>query len=144
MRRNFYRNVLVFAAALALFALWGRFSRAEGISLTLSETGLTLGAPNGFSESIAFDALSGATLLDELPDLGEPVKGEKEENAWYGAWRNELWGSYTLFLDPRVACCLVLEKASGEVTVMNYESAEQTASLCSAVSELLEESRTTE
>lgn len=78
------------------------------------------------------DDIQSAELVTTFT-MGEAVEALSEKTYTVGTWENEDWGQYTLCIKQSVECYIVLTTADGAVCVFNYESADTTESMCSAL-----------
>lgn len=69
-------------------------------------------------------------------DAGTNLDGLCTEQYWFGAWRNDVYGEFTLCASPRFSDYIVLETVNGTV-VFNYEDTDTTHQLYTALVDLL-------
>ncbi|MCC8137062.1 MAG: hypothetical protein LIO76_03200 [Clostridiales bacterium] len=65
--------------------------------------------------------------------MGDAVESISEKKYTVGTWENEDWGQYTLCIRQSVESYIVLTTTDGAVCVFNYESADSTEAMCSAL-----------
>ncbi|MCD7716439.1 MAG: hypothetical protein LUI39_08310 [Lachnospiraceae bacterium] len=78
------------------------------------------------------DDIQSAELVTAFT-MGEAVETLSGEKYTVGTWENEDWGQYTLCIKQSVERYIVLTTTDGAVCVFNYESADTTESMCSAL-----------
>lgn len=125
--------LLILVAAVLIYSLSGN---SIGIHLDFGEDALQVSASD-MDWDLAYDQIASITLSD-LPDVGSLAEGIDKKNLQCGVWENEIWGTYTLCISPKIDQCIVLTMQNGDVIVLNYESADSTANLHEMFTELLQ------
>lgn len=125
--------LLILVVGVLIYSLSGN---SIGIHPDFGEESLTVSASD-LDWVIPYDQIA-AIELTELNDTGMMSEGVNKKNLQCGTWTNDLWGEYTLCVNPKLSQCIVLTQKNGSIFVLNYESDESTAALCDMFTELLE------
>lgn len=122
-RQRFARicsTVLIFLAALLLF----RQFTPPSANLSLEGEALSVSDGDTVDVSLPFAGIRSVSLIESL-ERGEMVDGTSTRRIARGIWKNEAYGEYTLCVNEKIGCCLVVQTGS-RTLVYNYESAETT------------------
>lgn len=125
--------ILIILAAVLLYVLSGG---SVGISLDFGEDSLSIGA-SGYDWVLPYEQITSLELIP-LSDKGALIEGTEKSRLCCGIWRNEVWGEYTLCIEPKVEQCIVVTLQDGDKFVLNYESGEATGQLHQMFTELLQ------
>lgn len=98
-------------------------------SANLSFEGESLSVTDGdtVDVSIPFAEIRTVSLLGTL-ERGEMVRGTSTSRIARGIWKNDAYGEYTLCINEKINCCVVIQ-ADNQALVYNYESSETTQSI---------------
>ena len=120
-RQRFARSCFTILIILAALFLFWHFTPP---SANLSFEGETLSVADGdiVDVSIPFAEIQAISLIGML-ERGEMVRGTSTRHIARGIWENDTYGEYTLCINERIDCCLVIQ-ADGQTLVYNYESSE--------------------
>lgn len=131
------RNIVAGLLVLVIFSFFYWRSHIEPVVWKFDESCMTLTAPDGeLSVTVAYQDINLVSEITEL-DAGTNLTGICTDQCWFGTWQNDMYGDYTLCASPLFAGYIVLDTKNG-VIVCNYESADATAHLYTALLELLE------
>lgn len=122
-RQRFTRicfTVLIILAALLLF----RHFTPPPANLSLEGDALSVSDGDTVEVSIPFAGIRTVSLIETL-ERGEMVRGTSTRYITRGVWENSAYGEYTLCINERISCCLVIQ-ADSQTLVYNYESSETT------------------
>ena len=127
---------LIFILLIPALVLFYVFSGGSmGISLDFGEDALILSASD-HDWTIPYDQIEALELAD-LPETGTLLNGAEKRNLCFGTWENDIWGEYTLCIDPRIRRCIVITAADDSHYVLNYESAEATEELMKLITDIV-------
>lgn len=129
------KNLALVILILALVLFYVFSGGSLGISLDFGEESLTLSASD-YDWLIPYVQIESLELA-ELPDTGMLVGGTQNRTLRCGIWKNNLWGEYTLCIDPRIDSCIVITMKNGSIYVLNYENSDSTGQLYKMFSDLL-------
>ena len=130
-----YKNLVFILLILAMVLFYVFSGGSVGISLDFGEDALTLSASN-YDWLILYNQIETLELA-KLPDTGMLVDGTQNRTLRCGTWKNDLWGDYTLCIDPRIDTCIVITMKNGGIYVLNYENSDSTGQLYQMFSNLL-------
>lgn len=130
------KNVCCILLILAVVVFYTLAGGSVGISLDFREDALCLSASH-YDWEISYGKICTLELV-QLADPGQLVEGAKRSTLCCGTWENELWGSYTLCIDPRVETCVAITMDDDSVCVLNYESNDATQQLYQMFTDLLQ------
>ena len=130
------------AVALIIFILvtaFYLFRSAEPMKLGFEEDHMTITGPSGapFVVTVDYQDILSVSEADTL-DPGVRLEGLDTERCRFGSWQNDAYGNYTLCVSPAFPNHIVLETVNG-IVAFNYESADSTQHLYSALVEMLRE-----
>lgn len=131
-RKNTFFILIILAAVLCYIISGG----SVGISLDFGENSLSIGA-SGYDWVLPYEQITSLDLMP-LPDKGVLLQGIEKSTLCCGTWKNEVWGEYTLCIDPKVEQCIVVTLRDGDEFILNYESGESTRQLHQMFTELLQ------
>ena len=135
------RNIVFVLLVLVIFSFFYWRSHVEPVTWTFDENSVTLAAPDGkLSTVIAYQDIHSVSEVAGL-DVGTNLTGICTDQCWFGTWRNDAYGEYTLCASPAVSDYIVLYTTNG-IVVCNYESADATSHLYTALLELLDAKQT--
>lgn len=129
------KNSIFIILILSIMLFYIFSGGSVGISLDFGEEALTLSAADN-DWQIPYDQIA-SLKLTELPNTGAMMEGIEKRTLRCGIWENEVWGQYTLCIDPRIDRCIIVTMNSGDVYVLNYESNESTVQLHQMFTDLL-------
>lgn len=130
------KNICCILLILAVVLFYTLFGGSVGTSLDFGEDALYLSALH-YDWEVSYGQIRTLDLI-QLPDYGQLVEGSEKSSLCCGIWENELWGSYTLCIDPRVETCIAITMEDGSVCVLNYENGDSTQQLYKMFTELLQ------
>lgn len=130
------KNGLLLFILVAAVLVYSFSGNSIGIALDFGDTALTVSAASR-DWTLDYDQIASIALSD-LPDVGTPADGTDQRKLQCGVWENETWGTYTLCVSPKISRCIVLTMHNGDIFVLNYESADSTASLYEMFAGLLQ------
>ena len=125
-----------FALLLLAVVLFYTFSgNSIGIQLDFGEDALTVSASDR-DWLLPYDQIESISL-SPLPDVGTMEWGINKRTLRCGTWINEIYGSYTLCVDPRIDSCIVITLENDGIFVLNYENSDSTEQLHKMFTDLL-------
>lgn len=132
-------NVVIAIALILVVTLFGWGKDEMPVTYQFGEAGMTVTGPEDapFAVELSYKDIISVSEAGEL-DTGDNLTGVCTDKCWFGTWKNEAYGEYTLCALPSVSQYIVLETTDG-VVVCNYQSADATRSLYTALVEWLEE-----
>lgn len=103
------------------------------MGLVIDEDSITVTGPSDapFTLTVAYQDIRSISETDSL-DPGILLDGLDRNGCRFGSWQNAAYGEYMLCDIPDIPKHIVLETANG-IVVFNYESADFTHELCSAM-----------
>ena len=131
-----YKNLIFIVLILAMVLFYVFSGGSVGISLDYGEESLILSAADR-DWLIPYDQIESLELA-EHPNTGTLIDGVQKCTLHWGTWRNDLWGEYTLCIDPRIDSCIVITMKNGGIYVLNYENDGSTKQLHQMFSDLLQ------
>lgn len=96
-------------------------------TVTFSQTQITITSTEGDTRTILFDQLESAELFSDFDkfDKGEAVQAKETKKCYSGVYRNEEFGEYYLFVNPKYDNYIVTRQGD-EIIIFNYENKEST------------------
>lgn len=133
-RMNFLFTIVI----LVVFSFYYFSNHVVPVTFQYEEDRMILTGPSGapFSVELKYEEILSVSEITEL-ETGTNLSGINTEQCWFGTWENDCYGTYTLCASPSFSDYIVLETADG-VVVCNYESADATQHMYTALLELLE------
>lgn len=127
------RDLIVAIFILAAVTIFACFQQADGIGLQFGDDGIILTGPEEaeFTVEVKYADILSISEADGM-DVGTNLSGICTKQCWYGRWRNDTFGEYTLCAQPFIGRYIVLETTKG-VVVCNYESKDTTRGLYTAL-----------
>lgn len=130
--KNFLWIILVLVAFFAFSALRG----GTAMYLDFGEDAVVATAPEHFSHTVNYDAITNLELVDEF-DPGTMISGGETRKLYWGTWKNDIWGEYTLCASKKIDNALLVTSSNGELLVLNYENEKTTEALLTLFSDLV-------
>ena len=75
-------------------------------------------------------------MVDEF-DPGTMISGGETRKLYWGTWKNDIWGEYTLCASKKIDNALLVTSSNGELLVLNYENEKTTEALLTLFSDLV-------
>ena len=122
-RQRFTRSCCTILIILAALLLFWRFTPPSA-KLSLDGEAFSVADGDTVDVSIPFAKIRTISLIGTL-ERGEMVRGTSTRHVARGIWENDAYGEYTLCINERINCCLVIQ-ADSQTLVYNYESSETT------------------
>lgn len=130
--KNFLWIILVIVAFFAFSALRG----GTTMYFDFGETAVVATAPEHFSHTVNYDDITNLELVDEF-DPGTMISGGETRKLYWGTWKNDIWGEYTLCASKKIDNALLVTSSNGELLVLNYENEKTTEALLTLFSDLV-------
>lgn len=122
---------------ILIILILSRFMSGEQkVSAAVAEDGLSFKTESGYASELKWDEISAIELQENFA-WGTLVEGTDNSKEKSGTWRSDALGEYELIANAKVADCIVCFLDSGRIMVFNFESAESTESLFTAIQEKL-------
>lgn len=137
-KRNRIRSYGVSLLIIVLAFLFLGNTFRSSIDVRLDESGLILTSGSEYTVTIAYEDIVSIELADSA-DPGTLVEGTETSTEYSGVWKNDRWGEYSLFINPKLSRYLIFTTADGSVTVFNYQSDSSTESFYDSFCTMLEE-----
>lgn len=129
------KNVFFILIVLAMILVYTLSGGSVGIWLDFGEDSLAIAASN-YDWIVPYDQIDSMELT-LLSDPGTLMEGIEKRTLCCGTWQNDVWGEYTLCVNPKIEQCIVLTMQSGQILAINYENSESTQSLYKMFTDLL-------
>ena len=124
--------LLFLVAAVTVYIFLGG---SPSIALDFGEDAFTASVAD-YDAAIPYGQIVSLELID-VPDLGAPDGGGEQRGFRYGAWRNELWGSYAQCTTRQAGVCILIERKDGGPFLLSIEGDASTRELCAMLTGLL-------
>lgn len=134
-RKAKYTNLLILLAIMIVVTVVTLVRGETAVSFDWSDTRVQITDPGGTSFTVVYADVTSLELV-EHPDYGNCISGKKTASWIYGAWENDVWGTYTLCASAGTDLCIVMQTQQGAV-VISYESDEITSALFDSMRELI-------
>lgn len=122
-RQRLTHSCFTILIILAILLLFWRFTPPSA-HLSLEGKALSVADGDTVDVSIPFAKIRTISLIGTL-ERGEMVRGTSTRHIARGIWKNDAYGEYTLCINERINCCLVIQ-TDNQTLVYNYESSETT------------------
>lgn len=130
------KNLLFLILPVILVLIYSLTGNSIGIHLDFGEDALTVSAAD-LDWELSYGQIESISL-SPLPEPGTMVEGMEKRSLRCGTWINEIYGSYTQCIDPRIDQCLTITLSDGSIFLLNYENQESTQALHKMFTDLLE------
>lgn len=108
MRNNRKRNAVVIAIIFIGFTLYQIYTHDDSnVRLYFDEKQFTIRYQQE-NIQVPYSAVKQVTL-EELPDTGTLIEGDKTKAYQFGVWENDVWGRYVLCIYRSSNKCMVIE-----------------------------------
>lgn len=128
-KSNTANTIIIVLIFVGVF-LYNIINPSDMVKIQVEDTDLILGGYEDITYSIPLDTIDSLTYQEEVE------YPEETKSILCGAYSNEQWGEYILYVNGKVSACIVMETESGTY-VFNYENASTTKALYDALLELL-------
>ncbi len=129
-KKNNTANTIIIVLIFVGVFLYNVINPSNTVTIQVEDTDLILGGYEDITYRIPLDTIESFTYVEEME------YPEETKSVLYGAYSNEQWGEYILYVNGKVPSCIVAETENGTY-VFNYENESTTESLCEALLELL-------
>ena len=134
--RQGIKNILWFIIALVAFFAFSVLRGGTSMYLDFGEDAAVVTAPEHFSHTVNFDDITNLELVDDF-DPGTMIAGGETRKLYWGTWKNDIWGEYTLCASKKIDNALLVTSSNGELLVLNYENEKTTEALLTLFSDLV-------
>ena len=121
------RHLVFLLVIFALAILLSIHTSSNRVKVHFGEDLLAINSSK-YSMNIVYTDMDDIDLVDS-PDLGTMVEGNNTASLRSGEWENELWGEYSLCMDPDASQCIVIHLKDGRVFVFNRKDNAETSKL---------------
>jgi len=120
--KRFLKLLLYAAIFLAIYYLVVSLVGDLSVSVRFGkDDAITLTGPGRSSVSVLYSDIDSIELIP-LPAPGEKAGGGSSRSWYWGTWKNEKYGEYSLFASKKSSKGILIRTSDGNVVIFNQES----------------------
>ncbi|MCI1723540.1 MAG: PH domain-containing protein [Lachnospiraceae bacterium] len=128
MRKNTrLLNALIVITIFVGVSLYFAFFSGKSIMLKIDTEGLLITCSGQKDSLIKYSDIEDYDLINKM-DAGEMISGEKGDRIHYGLWKNDTYGFYKAYYDPKIDAVIII-KTDKDIYALNYDTKATTESL---------------
>ena len=129
--------VIFLAAYYLITSLVGDFSTS--VKFDTNDT-ITISGPRKTSVTVAYEDIDSIELVT-LGDPGTAAGGGTSRSYYWGTWKNDEYGTYSLFVSKKSSEAILIKTKDGKVILFNQQDNPTTSNTFKLFEDLLSHSR---
>lgn len=126
--------IVLFVVGVYLITKYvGDFSTSVQFGRTDS---VTISGPEKTSVTVRYSDIESLELIT-VTDPGEVTDGGSGRRYYWGTWKNDAYGEYTMFVTKKASKAILIRTVSGKIIVFNQDDDVTTENMYSMFTELL-------